>query len=185
MFWQMGQDTGDLKLTRTMDDTLLDDKVRLGYWLLDPNDDVDDGRNVPPEDIPWALLNRVHLSFFNIEGDDSNMGDAPYRVKVPRDIRNNPDKYEIWTENVIRMFRERQSQNPDCEIAIAIGGWALGNRNGPDAYAYSAGVATPAARAELIESAVDILTMEFVKRDFPEYAEEIDANNYRFEIFDM
>jgi GH18 family chitinase len=185
MYWQMGQDTDDLLLTRTMDDTMLEDKIRLGYWLLDPNDDVDDGRNVPPEDIPWTLLNRVHLSFFNIEGDDDNMGDAPYRVKVPRAIRYNADKYAIWADNVIRMFRERQSQNPDAEIAIAIGGWALGNRNGPDAYAYSAAVKTPESRAELIDSAIDILTLEFIKRDFPEYAAEIEANNYKFEIFDM
>jgi hypothetical protein len=168
-----------------MDDVMTDDKIRLGYWLLDPNDDVDDGRNVPPEDIPWTLLNRVHLSFFNIEGDDNNQGDAPYEVKVPRDIRYNPEKYAIWADNVIRMFRERQSQNPTCEIAIAIGGWALGNRNGPDAYAYSAGMATPAAREDIINSSIDILTMEFIKRDFPQYAEEIEANNYKFEIFDM
>jgi len=185
MYWQMGQDTDDLTLTRTMDDVMEDDKIRLGYWLLDPNDDVEDGRNVPPEDIPWTLLNRVHLSFFNIEGDDANMGDAPYLIKVPRDIRNNPETYANWADNVIRMFRERKSQNPDCEIAIAIGGWALGNRNGPDAYAYSAGIKTPQSRADFIDSAVHILTMQFIARDFPEYADEIEANNYKFEIFDM
>jgi GH18 family chitinase len=185
MYWQMGQDTDDLKLTQTMDDTLLDGKVRLGYWLLDPNDDVEDGRNVPPEDIPWSLLNRVHLSFFNIEGDDNNMGDAPYEVKVPRAIRNEPETYAGWADQVIRMFRERQSQNPDCEIAIAIGGWALGNRNGPDAYAYSAMLRTPESRRAVIDSAIDILTMEFIKRDFPQYADEIESNNYKFEIFDM
>lgn len=185
MYWQMGQDTDDLLLTRTMDDSLLDDKVRLGYWLVDPNDDVDDGRNVAPEDIPWTLLNRVHLSFFNIEGDDSNMGDAPYEVKVPRDIRNNEEKYSQWADYVMRMFRERDSQNPDCEIAIAIGGWALGNRNAPDAYAYSAGIATAASRQTLIDSSIDILTMEFLSRDFPQYAEEIAQNGYKFDVFDM
>jgi GH18 family chitinase len=185
MYWQMGQDTADLKLTRTMDDTLLAEKVRLGYWLVDPNDAVDDGRNVPPENIPWNLLNRVHLSFFNIEGDDSKQGEAPFHVKVPRAIRNNQGKYVQWADYVMRMFRERDAKNPGCEIAIAIGGWALGNRNAPDAYAYSAGIASSGSRATLIDSAIDIMTMEFLARDFPQYADEIRSMGYEFNVFDM
>jgi GH18 family chitinase len=185
MYWQMGQDTEDLKLTTTMDETLEADKVRLGYWLLEGDSQLGDGRNVDPELIPWTKLNRVHLSFFNIEGDDDNNGDGPYLVKVPRDTRNNPVQYADWADKVMRMFRLRASENPDCELAIAIGGWAFGNRNAPDAYAYSAAVATPQSRQDLIDSSIDIMSMEFLARDFPEYADEIRSNGYRFDVYDM
>ncbi len=94
-------------------------------------------------------------------------------------------KYAQWADYAVRMFRERDLQNPTCDIAIAIGGWALGNRNAPDAYAYSAGIVTPQSRATLVESAVDIMTVEFLARDFTQYADEIGSKGWEFEIFDM
>ncbi len=56
MYWQMGPDAADLK----RDDTLLQVCC---VWLVDPNDAVDEGRNV---------RSTREYFFFNIEGDESN-----------------------------------------------------------------------------------------------------------------
>jgi hypothetical protein len=174
-----------------MDRVLEEDKIRLGYYLLEGDGGLQgpsDGRGVDPEDIPWNLLSRVHLSFFNIEGDDRNLGNAPYEVKVPRDIRNDPEVYKNWVEKVVRMFRARDLAFANgakfTEIAIAVGGWSFGNRNAPDAYAYSEGI-KPQNRQALIESSVYIMELEWIKQDFPEYAAEIEANDWHFDVFDM
>jgi len=192
MFWQLGQDTEDRLMTGTMDTVLEDDKVRLGYYLLEGEGGIQgpsDGRGVDPEDIPWDLLNRVHLSFFNIEGDDANRGDAPYEVKVPRDIRNDREVYENWVDKVMRLFRARDKAFNEgqgwTDIAIAIGGWAFGNRNAPDAYAYSEGI-KPAHRGRLVETSIDIMELGWVKRDFPGmYDAEINDNDWHFDVYDM
>jgi len=191
MYWQMGQDTEDWAMTGTMDRVLEDGKVRLGYYLLEGEGGIQgpaDGRGVDPEDIPWDKLTRVHLSFFNIEGNDDNQGDAPYECKVPRSIRNDAEVYENWVEKVMRMFRARDLAFDNgegwTEIAIAIGGWAFGNRNAPDAYAYREGI-KPAHRQALVDSSIDIMELGWVIRDFPEYADEIRAKDWHFDVYDM
>eukprot|EP00400_MALV-I_sp_L67-5_P000104 gene104-622_t len=217
MWWMSGQDTDDLKLHRASFDNLNDAGAeKLAYYLVEAGgprgEDVQDGRDMHPSyflnetstgfGCPFDYLTTVTLAFFNIEemnAEANELATHPSIVTIPRYIRNDQVRLQQWLLNVVDLFRVRQTYWDDdnqttfanggrkIKLSMAIGGWALGNRNAPDAYAYSRGVSEEAVvsaenlsehpqahvlngattyREVLFNSAKDFMQVEFLKEFF-------------------